>query len=111
MEVDIEQILETKYSDYQWSIKNSEYSTLQWSSSNEISKPTEEELLGHAENEEVKKTITDNEAVRQRQEQILNIWPVEKQFEALTENSMGRPEKLNELNNFILKTKEDFPKS
>ena len=36
---------------------------------------------------------------------------LEKQFEAITEFHMGRPEKLNDLIAFIEQVKIDFPKS
>ena len=41
----------------------------------------------------------------------MNNWPIEKQFEAITEFHMGRPDKLNELIAFIEQVKIDLPKS
>ena len=54
--------------------------------------------------------VSTENVINERQTQILEYWPIEKQFEALTENAMGRPEKLNNLIDFIIKTKEDNPK-
>ena len=110
MAVDIEQVLEQKYSQYQWGIKNNDYDSLEWANSNDIPKPTYEELISHSENPEVQKAVDTEFVMAKRQTQILEHWPIEKQFEALTENAMGRPEKLNNLINFITKTKEDHPK-
>jgi hypothetical protein len=111
MNPDIEDILAHKYSEYQWSIKNNDYGTLEWSPENSIPKPSYEELIAHSEDGGVQTEIADEHAVDMRQSQIIDHWPITKQFEAITENAMGRPEKLNELNDFIMKTKEDFPKS
>ena len=47
--------------------------------------------------------ISEAEIRTARQLRYLKSWPIEKQLEALTENSMGRPEKLNKL-------REDFTK-
>ena len=47
MAVDIEQVLEQKYSQYQWGIKNNDYDSLEWSANNDIPKPTYEELISH----------------------------------------------------------------
>lgn len=58
------------------------------------------------DNEKLDKAIID-----ERRYAILNKWPVEKQLEAITENALGRPDKLNELTKFILKVKEDYPKT
>ena len=110
MAVDIEQVLEHRYSQYQWGIKNNDYDSLEWSANNDIPKPTYEELISHTENPEVEKAVSTESVINKRQTQILENWPIEKQFEALTENAMGRPEKLNNLINFITKTKEDHPK-
>ena len=38
-------------------------------------------------------------------------WPMEKQFEAITEFHMDRPEKLNQLLDFINQVKSDTPKT
>ena len=46
----------------------------------------------------------------ERKSVIMSEWPVEKQLEAITENALGRPEKLNELTKFIQKVKKDLPK-
>ena len=110
MAVDIEQVLEQKYSQYQWGIKNNDYDSLEWANGNDIPKPTYEELISHSENPEVQKAVDTEFVIDKRQTQIFENWPIEKQFEALTENAMGRPEKLNNLINFITKTKEDHPK-
>ena len=109
--MNIEKILETKYGQYQWSIINDDYSTLKWSADNEIDKPSLEELEGIHGEETFHAEVSNNEAIANRQHQIIQQWPIEKQFEALTENAMGRPEKLNELINFISQTKEEHPKS
>ena len=110
MAVDIEQVLEQNYSQYQWGIRYNDYDSLTWSSNNDIPKPTYEELISHTENPEVEKAVSTENIINERQTQILEHWPIEKQFEALTENAMGRPEKLNNLIDFIIKTKEDNPK-
>lgn len=52
----------------------------------------------------------DNELIRQhREELILATWPLTKQFEALTDNAAGRPEKLTELQNFLEEVKTNNP--
>jgi hypothetical protein len=45
-----------------------------------------------------------------RQAVIMSSWPQHAQNEAITENAMGRPEKMNELTAFIAAVKEEFPK-
>jgi hypothetical protein len=45
-----------------------------------------------------------------RRAAILAEWPVHAQLEAITENAMGRPEKLDALKAFILSVKGRFPK-
>ena len=110
MAVDIEQVLEQKYSQYQWGIKNNDYDSLEWFANNDIPKPTYEELISHTENPEVEKAVSTENVINERQTQILEYWPIEKQFEALTENAILRTEKLNNLIYFIIKTKEDNPK-
>lgn len=46
-----------------------------------------------------------------RRDKILKQFPVHAQLEAITENLMGRPEKLEELKAFIVAVKAEFPKS
>lgn len=45
-----------------------------------------------------------------RKEMILKTWPVDKQLEALTESANGRHDKLLELQDFLTKVKETYPK-
>ena len=109
--MDIERILEIKYSQYQWGITNNDYDTLVWSSSNSIPKPSLDEFLNHEDSQEFKSQDHDKKATDNRRKAILDEWPVEKQFEALTEDAMGRPDKLNQLINYIRGVKETHPKS
>lgn len=51
-----------------------------------------------------------NNAMRDyRQEAILQVWPTHKQFEALTEAQMGRPEKMQLLHAKINEIKNYYP--
>ena len=109
--MDIERILEIKYAQYQWGIRNNDYDTLEWSPKNDIPKPSLEELTGHHNDEQYQSDHQDKQAVDNRRQAILNEWPVEKQFEALTEDAMGRPDKLNQLINYISGVKDQYPKS
>ena len=109
--MDIERILEIKYSQYQWGITNNDYDTLVWSSKNDIPKPSLEEITGHHEDEAFQSQHKDKEAIDNRKQAIIEQLPMEKQFEALTENAMGRPDKLNQLINFISGVKDSHPKS
>jgi hypothetical protein len=40
----------------------------------------------------------------------MSSWPQQAQNEAITENAMGRPDKLNALKTFIESVKTEFPK-
>lgn len=107
--MNVTQILETFYSEYQWSIINDDYSELVWAETNAIAKPTLEELQDKWDNDRA--PIEDGVIQKKRQEEILSKWPMEKQFEAITEYHMDRPEKLNELLEHIEQVKADNPKT
>ncbi len=47
---------------------------------------------------------------KQRKEAILEKWPVDKQLEAITESSLGRPEKMGALLTDIEAIKSAIPK-
>ena len=83
--MDILQVLTTFYQEHEWVSKNNDYDSLYWSESKKI------------------------QAVRQRE--TLSKWPIEKQFEAITELHMDRPEKMDELIAYIEQIKIDNPKS
>jgi hypothetical protein len=108
--MDISKILEIKYPDHEWSLRGNGYENLTWSNNNSLAKPTEEELTDIWEEGEFQNSILLEGVRNSRRVEIMNAWPIESQFEALTESSMGRPEKLNELINFIIETKEKYPK-
>lgn len=108
--MDIEKILELYYREYKWSIVNNDYNRLDWSNENSVNKPSYEELYTLYQSEEFKDKEKSNKAIETRQEKILEAWPMEKQFEALTEHAMGKSEKLNELIDYIGKLKKDHPK-
>jgi hypothetical protein len=109
--MNIEKILQLRYSAYKWTVVNNDYDRLIWNDSNEIPKPTYDELVAISDDIKYQNDLTDHNAINNRQKAIVEKWPVEKQFEAITESSMGRPEKLNELLAFISGVKEDHPKS
>ena len=107
--MNILEILETFYSEHEWTIVNNDYESVHWGENNSITKPSLEELTDKWENN--KTPIDDKNAQRNRQEEILATWPMEKQFEAITEFHMERPEKMNQLMADILEIKEKHPKS
>ena len=106
--MDISSVLILKYGDKKWSLSGNSYSGLHWA--DESAKPTYEELIAIWESEDFRQEISDEEVVNSRRRKIMATWPLHKQFEALTEASMGREEKLEELKNFIISVKEEFPK-
>ena len=55
--------------------------------------------------------LENNQINEERQVKILMEWPMEKQFEAITEFHMDRPEKLNQLLDFRNQIKSDTPKT
>jgi len=105
----IEKALLYKYGDKKWSLKGSSYEGLLWNDTG-VEKPTEDELSEIWNSQEFNEGMKELEAVEKRKEKILASWPFHDQFEALTEASMGRPERLDELKNFIISVKEEFPK-
>ena len=105
----IERVLLYKYGGKKWSLRGSSYEGLLWNDT-EAEKPTEDELLEVWNSEEFALASQHQESVERRKDKILASWPFHQQFEALTEASMGRPEKLDELKNFIISVKEEFPK-
>ncbi len=107
--MNIPEILETFYSEHEWLITGEDYESLSWGENNSISKPSLEELQEKWDNDRA--PIDNNVTQKVRQEKILSAWPIEKQFEAITEYHMDRPEKLNELLDHIQKVKEDNPKA
>tara|TARA_Y100000593_G_scaffold79875_1_gene148887 strand:+ start:161 stop:487 length:327 start_codon:yes stop_codon:yes gene_type:complete len=107
--MNILEILETFYADQEWTLVNNDYESLHWGENNPTSKPTLEELEDKWNNN--KTPIDDKAAQKSRQVEILAKWPIEKQFEAITEFHMERPEKMNELMDDILTIKEKYPKT
>lgn len=107
--MNIEKILKLRYSDSQWELVGNSYSGLNWLDNTD--KPTEEELQQIWDESNFSVEVSNDEAIENRKQKIISYWPIDKQFEAITENSMGRPEKLNQLNAFISGVKEEFPKS
>ena len=106
--MNIEKILKLRYSDSQWELVGNSYSGLNWLDNTD--KPTEEELQQIWDESNFSVEVSNDEAIENRKQKIISYWPIDKQFEAITENSMGRPEKLNQLNAFISGVKEEFPK-
>ncbi len=45
-----------------------------------------------------------------RKAEILKAWPIDKQLEAITEFADNKPEKMNQLKDFIQTVKELYPK-
>lgn len=107
--MNITEVLETFYGEHKWSIINDDYDKITWEESNSIEKPSLQELQNKWDNE--KAPIEDKVIQQTRQAKILSKWPIEKQFEAITEFHMDRPEKLNNLLNHIQQIKDDNPKS
>jgi hypothetical protein len=107
--MDILKTLETFYPDCAWVDVNNDYDSLYWAEDNDIAKPSLEELENKWENE--RPEIDDLNIQKVRQGEILATWPINKQFEAITEFHMDRPEKLNELISHIESVKEQHPKS
>ena len=58
----------------------------------------------------IKYIPTDKEVKDSRKEEYLTSLPIAEQLEALMENAMGRPEKLNAIASKIQKIKEKHPK-
>ena len=58
----------------------------------------------------IKYIPTDKEVKDSRKEEYLTSLPIEDQLEALIENAIGRPEKLNVIISKIQKIKEKYPK-
>ena len=107
--MNILKILETFYRDHSWNLVNDDYESLEWDENNSIPKPTLEELQDKWDNDRA--PIENNQINEERQVKILMEWPMEKQFEAITEFHMDRPEKLNQLLDFINQVKNDVPKT
>ena len=57
----------------------------------------------------IKYIPTEKEVKDSRKEEYLNSFSIEEQIEALMENAMGRPEKLNIILSKIQKIKEKIP--
>lgn len=57
----------------------------------------------------IKYIPTEKEVKDSRKEEYLTSLPIEEQLEALMENAMGRPEKLNAIISKIQKIKEKIP--
>tara|TARA_B100000902_G_C26790349_1_gene659518 strand:+ start:109 stop:432 length:324 start_codon:yes stop_codon:yes gene_type:complete len=106
--MDILKILSTFYSEHEWVVKNNNYEDLFWSDSNLIAKPSLEELQDKWDNQTAE--INNRDVQVQRQKAILSQWPMEKQFEAITEHHMGRSDRLDELTDFIEQVKAQYPK-
>jgi len=107
--MDISKILEVFYAEHKWSLVGDDYEGLHWDEDNSISKPTLEELTDKWNSNQG--SIQNVEVGYNRQLEILASWPMEKQFEAITEFHMDRPEKLNELISHIELVKENNPKT
>ena len=107
--MDILQVLTTFYQEQEWVSKNNDYDSLYWSESNSEPKPALEELQSKWDDQSSEIDNKKIQAVRQRE--ILSKWPIEKQFEAITELHMDRPEKMDELIAYIEQIKIDNPKS
>ena len=107
--MNILKILETFYRDHSWNLVNDDYESLEWNENTSIPKPTLEELQDKWDNDRT--PIENNQVNEERQVKILMEWPMEKQFEAITEFHMDRPEKLNQLLDFINQVKSDTPKT
>jgi|TARA_Y100001936_G_C15544938_1_gene394469 hypothetical protein len=107
--MNILEVLLSFYGEHQWVLKGDDYDSLEWDESNSIPKPSEEELSEKWEQNT--SLIQNNEIQRQRQLEIVSIWPIEKQFEAITEFHMDRPEKLENLIAHIQSVKDKYPKN
>ena len=107
--MDISKILSVFYRDQEWAIKEEDYEFLEWGESNSIPKPTLEELQDKWDNQ--RGEIDDLGIQQTRKMEILSSWPIEKQFEAITEFHMGRPDKMDELVAHIQAVKDSHPKS
>ena len=107
--MDITKILKTFYKEHNWVSVNNDYESLHWDEANSIPKPTLEELEDKWDNQGGEIEDQDIQAIRQQE--IIAVWPIEKQFEAITEYHMNRPEKLDELIAHIESVKGKHPKS
>ena len=107
--MNILEVLLTFYGEQQCVLRGDDYDSLEWEDSNSIPKPTEEELTQKWEQNTA--LVQNNEVQRQRQIEILSSWPIEKQFEAITEFHMDRPEKLDNLIAHIQSVKDKHPKN
>jgi len=106
--MNITKILKTFYKEYDWVSVNDDYESLHWGESNSIPKPTLEELEDKWDNQGSEIENQDVQAIRQQE--IIAVWPIEKQFEAITEYHMDRPEKLDQLIAHIEDVKQRHPK-
>lgn len=107
--MDILKVLEVFYSEHEWTIVNDDYEGLVWSENNSAPKPTLEELEEKWNYH--KAPIDEQDVQRQRQVEIMAVWPMDKQFEAITEFHMDRPEKMDALVEYIEEVKQKYPKS
>ena len=107
--MDILKVLEVFYSEHEWVSVNNDYDSLHWAETNSAPKPTLEELQDKWDNQSAE--ITNKDVQRVRQLKIISAWPMEKQFEAITEFHMRRPEKLDDLVDYIEDIKAKHPKS
>jgi len=107
--MNIAKILEVNYADCEWSLAGNSYVGIIWQDQ-EIDKPNQSELQEIWDSQEFQDKLNNREVIDARRRSILSQWPTHKQFEALTEAQMGRPEKLDELINYIKSVKEDNPK-
>jgi hypothetical protein len=106
--MNITKILKTFYKEHDWVSVNDDYESLHWGESNSIPKPTLEELEDKWDNQGGEIENQDVQAIRQQE--IIAVWPIEKQFEAITEYHMDRPEKLDQLIAHIEDVKQRHPK-
>lgn len=108
--MDIYKILELNFPDHQWAM-GEEYNSLEWDENNSVPKPSLMELTAIWDSAEFKVKVLNSSATNSRKDEILSQWPIHKQFEAITELHMDRPEKMDELVSFISSIKEKYPKS
>tara|TARA_B100000686_G_C16306095_1_gene720898 strand:+ start:124 stop:447 length:324 start_codon:yes stop_codon:yes gene_type:complete len=107
--MNITKVLNTFYKEHEWVAVNNDYDSLYWAEGNSIPKPTLEELQSKWDNQIAEINNRDIQALRQQE--IIASWPIEKQFEAITEYHMDRPEKLDELIAYIQAVKDKYPKN
>ena len=75
--MNIEKILQLRYPQYRWTIANNDYDRLVWNESNDITKPTHDELLAISNDIDYQNQLSDHNAINNRHKSIFDTCPHE----------------------------------